>query len=301
MDSRLKTILDRLVMGVLVAFVVGVLLLWYAGGEMTESAARAIGRPPLPLGARNVTFASASGSLIHGWMTNGTPGQGTVLLLHGLRGDRREMLARAGFLHRLGYGVLLIDFQAHGESRGSVVTFGDLESRDVVAALQYLHHELPQEPLAVLGVSLGAAAYVLAADGRAKVSAVVLDSLYPTVDEAMAQRMRRFVGPVAPLLAPLLVMQLHPRLGIDPDKLRPLARMDRVDAPVLMISGARDPNTLSGLTQSMYSSVPEPKELWIVAGAGAGAGTGREDLQRDAPAEYERRVGDFLARYLSKS
>jgi len=295
MDSRLKTILDRLVMGVLVAFVVGVLILWYAGGELTESATHPIGRPPLSLGARNVTFASASGALIHGWMTNGTAGQGMVLLLHGVRNDRREMLARADFLHRLGYGVLLIDFQAHGESRGAVVTFGELESRDAVAALQYLHHELPAEPVAVIGVSLGAAAYVLAAEGRARVAAVILESLYPTVDEAVAERMRRFVGPAAPLLAPLLVMQLHPRLGIDPDKLRPIDRMQKIDAPVLMISGARDPNTLSGRTQALFAAAPEPKELWLVDGAA------REDLQRHAPEQYERRVSDFLARYLGRS
>jgi pimeloyl-ACP methyl ester carboxylesterase len=90
------------------------------------------------------------------------------------------MLSRAEFLQRSGYSVLLIDFQAHGESTGQHSTFGDLESRDVVAALELLRLELPGERLGVIGVSLGAAAFVLA-EGRPKVDAAVLESMYPTI------------------------------------------------------------------------------------------------------------------------
>jgi len=52
-----------------------------------------------------------------------------VLLLHGVRADRREMLGRARFLNRLGYGILLIDLPAHGESPDDHITFGAREAR----------------------------------------------------------------------------------------------------------------------------------------------------------------------------
>jgi alpha-beta hydrolase superfamily lysophospholipase len=68
----------------------------------------------------------------------GDAGRGAVLLLHGVRSYRRSMLSRAIFLHDIGYSVLLINLQAHGESAGKRITLGYLESRDVVAAREFL-------------------------------------------------------------------------------------------------------------------------------------------------------------------
>ncbi len=50
---------------------------------------------------------------------SGQKGKGAVLLLHGVRADRREMLNRARFLKEEGYSVLLIDLPSHGESDGA--------------------------------------------------------------------------------------------------------------------------------------------------------------------------------------
>ncbi len=88
---------------------------WYAGGKLIAPVPRAIGQPPPDLGAVAITFPSDSGSTIHGWFARGAAGNGAILLLHGVRGDRRDMVPRASFLHSLGYSVLAIDFQAHGE------------------------------------------------------------------------------------------------------------------------------------------------------------------------------------------
>lgn len=86
--------------------------MWAVGGELSAPVPRSVGAPPESLGAEAVIFPSASGSLIHGWYAPGSTKQGAVLLLHGVRGDRRDMLSRAEFLHGLHYSVLLIDFQA---------------------------------------------------------------------------------------------------------------------------------------------------------------------------------------------
>jgi hypothetical protein len=70
------------------------------------------GAPPPDLGAQTVHIASTSGSTLAGWYAPAVAGKGAILLLHGVRGNRWQMLDRARFLHRAGYAVLLIDFQA---------------------------------------------------------------------------------------------------------------------------------------------------------------------------------------------
>jgi len=57
--------------------------------------------------------------------------------------------------------------------------------------------------------------------------ALVLESVYPDIDAALANRLRAGLGRVAgPLLTPLLVpvfkLLLPPILGVTPDELRPI-------------------------------------------------------------------------------
>jgi pimeloyl-ACP methyl ester carboxylesterase len=289
----MKELLIRLVVGLAVIVVVVIAVTWVAGADLTEPSNRdiTIGRPPLDLEASNITFASGSGSLIHGWLSPGKPGQGAVILLHGLRGDRRDMVSRAEFLRARGYSVLLFDFQGHGESRGSRITFGDLESRDVTAAIQYVHHKLPGEQVGVIGVSLGAAAFVLAEE-RPAVAAVVLEQMYPTIQQAVAGRARQYVGPLGPVLAPLLMVQVQARLEIPANRLRPIDRMGQIGAPVLIVNGTRDRYASIEDARALFAASSNPKELWAVEGAG------HVNLHAFAKAQYEQGVGDFLGRYM---
>src|SRR3954471_9110998 len=73
-----------------------------------------ISPPPAALGAQNVSFQSASGSLIHAWFAPGHAGAGAVLLLHGVGSNRMSMEGRARFLHDQGFTILAPDFEGHG-------------------------------------------------------------------------------------------------------------------------------------------------------------------------------------------
>ena len=266
---------------------------WYAGGMLIEPANHPVDPPPAELAAATVTFASQSGSTIHAWLSRGMPGRGAVLILHGVGADRSTMLARALFLHALGYAVLAIDFQAHGESPGKHITVGDLESWDVVAASEYLHRALPGERVGAIGVSMGAAAIVLAKKPLG-LSAVVLESMYPTIEEALDDRMRIALGSWGVLCTPLLTAQLKPRLGIYPSRLHPIDSIARLGAPLLLIHGVEDHHTRIEEARRVFSAAAEPKSLWEVPGAA------HVDLHDFAGAEYERRVDAFLAANLAR-
>jgi uncharacterized protein len=200
------------------------------------------------------------------------------------------MVDRARFLREAGYSVLLIDLQGTGETIGEQITFGWLESRDVTAAVQYVRSRYPDLPVFLLGTSLGGAAAVIASP--LNVDAMVLEAVYPTVEKATTNRLRMRFGFVGELGAPLLLVQLRPRVGVSPAQLRPLEHISKVGCPVLLIGGAHDRHTTPADTQLMFARAVQPKELWLVSNAA------HVDFHRSATDEYERRVLRFLARSL---
>ena len=255
-----------------------------------------VGNAPTSLGiqAQTVDFASRSGSVIRAWFAPGRPGAGAVLLLHGMGGNRTSMLTRASFLHRAGFAVLAPDFQAHGESPGEHITFGKLESMDAEAALAFLRRSAPGERIGIIGVSMGGAA-TLVGSKPLSADAFVLESVYPTFKDAVADRLHTWLGPFGFLgtaMAPTLIDLVAPRIGIDPHRLRPIDAIGEVTQPLLLIAGTEDQYTKLDESRALFAKATSPKELWEVSGAG------HEDLHDYAPIEYERRVGDFLIAHL---
>jgi len=257
----------------------------------TAGSHHAIGPAPAGFGAVEVAFPSRSGSQLRGWFVPGRPGTGAVLLLHGVHADRLAMLPRARFLHALGYAVLMPDFRAHGESSGNHTTFGALEARDAHAAACLLHTLAPHERIAAIGVSLGGAAAILG-QKPLPVDALVLESVYPTIDQAAKNRLHAWLGPIGSWIAPSLVRSLEPTVGVKPAELRPIDRIADVRVPVLMAAGSADPYTPMDESKALFERLAPPKEFWAVDGAT------HEDLYGYAPAEYQRRVGAFLRRTL---
>ena len=253
----------------------------------------AIGLP----GAETVEIPSASGSLLHGWWAPGLhPGGGAVVLMHGVRANRLSMVRRARALHEHGFAVLLFDLQAHGESPGRRITFGRLEALDAAAAIRFVRSRVPGERVGAIGVSLGGAAAVLSPEPL-EVAALVLESVYPDIDAALANRLRAGLGRVAgPLLTPLLVpvfkLLLPPILGVTPDELRPIDRIGMAKAPLFIISGTVDDRTPLIEARALFEHAPEPKRFWAVQGAA------HVDLERYDADQYWRNVLPFLIQYL---
>ncbi len=265
-----------------------------AGCILARPSPAVVGRAPDGLGAISVRFASSSGSDIHAWLVPGQPGMGAVLLLHGVGANRTAMLGRTRFLHAAGFTVLAPDFQAHGESPGAHVTFGALESWDAEAALSYLRAAAPSERIGVIAVSMGGAA-ALVGHSPLAADAIVLESVYPTIDQAVADRLQVWFGAFGFLgraMAPLLMESVAPRIGVRLSQLRPIDCIGRVSAPLLLLAGSEDQYTPLSEARDLFARARAPKTLWEVHGAG------HEDLHAFTPTEYEQRVGRFLRRYL---
>jgi fermentation-respiration switch protein FrsA (DUF1100 family) len=270
----------------LAAAVIGV------GMLLSRPARAAVGLPPPGLHAENVAIPTASGATLRGWFVVGQPGGGAVVLMHGVRSNRLSMIRRARLLNTAGFSVFLFDFQAHGESTGARITFGHLEAMDADAAVAFVRHRVPAERVGAIGTSLGGAAALLGPEPL-PVDALVLESVYPDIEAATANRIRNALGPIlgavlAPPLTWLFEWLLPPVLGINPAELRPIDHIAQARAPVLVASGTRDQHTTIAEATALFDRAPNPKVFWAVADAG------HVDLESYAPEEYRGRVLPFL-------
>lgn len=273
-------------------FIFFLLFIYLIGTVLIKSNLIPIGSIPNDLKhTRAVSFPSKSGSQLSGWLLEAKQGKGGVLLLHGVRSNRLQMLSRAKFLQKAGYDVLLFDFQAHGESRGEQITFGHLESLDAEAAYDYLEDRLCNPTIAVIGVSLGGASALLG-EVKLKAKVMILESVYPTIQEAIDNRLTMRLGSVGTYFSPLLTWQLKPRLGVGTDELKPIEHLKSAKGAVLIISGAEDKHTTVEETRKMFSMANEPKELWIVEGKG------HVDFSTALGKVYEEKVLEFLGKWM---
>lgn len=265
-----------------------------AGEFLTQPVRTAIGALPQGLSAETVAIRYGEGQHLAGWFLPGRANEGAVLLLHGVRGNRLQMLARARWLQREGLASLIVDLPSHGESSGERISFGRNEAKGAEAALAWLRARLPGEKVGAIGVSLGGAS-LLFAQRQPELDALVLESVYPTIVDAVQNRLAMHVGPVAgQALAPLLLVQIPLRLGFGTDQLRPIDAIAGVRAPVLVAAGSDDLHTRWPETEALFGAAREPRTLWPVQRAA------HVDLHAFDPQAYEARLGPWLHAQLRK-
>ncbi|HMB23420.1 MAG TPA: alpha/beta fold hydrolase, partial [Anaerolineales bacterium] len=108
----------------------------------------------LPFDVQEVTFEGGDSLKMAGWKVPSQNGA-TIILLHGYGGNRTAMLWHAGKLVKAGYGVLMYDERASGESEGARRSYGWEDPPDVQGAIHFIEAE-SGDRIGIAGCSMGA-------------------------------------------------------------------------------------------------------------------------------------------------
>jgi alpha-beta hydrolase superfamily lysophospholipase len=235
-------------------------------------------------------LAQTTGELA-GWTIHTVHGAPAVVLVHGFKTSREEMLPWARFLHDAGYNVLLFDTRGCGKSGGSTVGLGATEPRDISLAVELARDQFGTNKVAVLGISLGAGAAILAGANDRLISAVVADSPWTDQDLQLSRLSFLPLGPIRVPLPPYGVGAVNALVGADVTHARPLDAIARISRrPILLIHSADDDNATTPVegARKLFAAAGEPKELWV---APRGGHVGAINA---SPDEYRARVLAFL-------
>src|SRR5215210_3100592 len=131
----------------------------------------------------DVTIPSFDGTRLYGWWLLVSAEAPTVVVLHGVKKNRTDVLRAALVLRRAGVNVLVFDGRAHGSSEGRYVTYGFYERRDVETAIEWLVAEkkIDRDRIGLAGESMGAAIALQVAASNSWIRAVWADSPFASL------------------------------------------------------------------------------------------------------------------------
>ena len=246
----------------------------------------------------NVAVAARDGAMLRAWSIQPAAGNGdAVILLHGVADNRAGMLGIADMLLRHGFAVLLPDARAHGDSGGSIVTYGFFEAEDVRRWFQWLNRTQRPHCIDGLGESMGGGELLSSLRAGTAFCAVVAESTFSSFRSASYERLGQafhtgtWLGRT--VLRPAVeaaFVYARLRYGANLATVSPQDAVAASHVPVMLIHGLADDNL--GPVNSERIRLANPRAvLWEPAGAGHCGASGA------APAEYEQRVVDWFTTY----
>lgn len=289
----------------------GALLLVLAGGvalgRRTRSEAHRLLTNPLETRKRplqrpsdfglpyeDVRVKTSDGLSLVGWYVPSDNGA-AVLLQHGYKSERGEMLNEAAMLHRHGYGTLITSLRTHDLSDGTLITFGKEEMKDLDAWFAYLRTRSDVDPdrLGAIGNSLGGTLVIEFAAGEPAIKAVAANSAFSSLEDTIETSVRFFTNLPPFPFAPMITFWAERDAGIrvaDVDAKRWIRSLS--PRPVLLMQGGQDIVISRESGQRLFDAAGEPKSLWF------DPDVGHAKLDTARPLEYERRVVSLFDKYL---
>ncbi len=171
-----------------VLLVIYLLIPAYAAYHMTHPFRLPVEGSPANFGMayEEAAIPAADGVTLKGWYVP-SQNRAAIIAIHGSDGNRLQLLWHAQALAERGYGVLLLDLRAHGESGGQVFQVAN-PTADVQAAVNYLRRRPDVDPdqIGGVGLSLGAHALLQAAAAEPALKAIISDGAgYTTVEDLL--------------------------------------------------------------------------------------------------------------------
>ncbi len=199
-------------------------------------------------GLREVTTQTPDGlTLRHWYLPPSRAGAAVLVVFHGNAGHLGERLPKLKEIVEAGFGMLFAGYRGYSGNPGKP-TEVDLTA-DALQLLDWLAAQgVPPERTVIYGESLGTGVAVKMVAAR-EYAAVILESPYTSIAE---------------------VAQTHywylPAKWLVLDKWDSMARIGSIQAPLLVIHGARDKTVPIRFGRRLFEAAPEPKELFVLEG-----------------------------------
>lgn len=218
-------------------------------------------------------FSHDAKTKLAGWVLEPpVPAKMNIIFAHGYKGNRYEenipFMPLANNLLVKGYRVITFDFRYAGESEGDMTTVGVKEKLDLLGAIDWTADQY-EEPIGLLGISMGASTSILAAAESKNVYAVVADSPFSDLHNYLDENMPVWTDLPNFPFTPLILNIIPLMADIDLSGASPINVLDDVaPRPVLFIHNKGDRSIPYTESEKMYKKHPDVFSFWLTEGDG---------------------------------
>jgi pimeloyl-ACP methyl ester carboxylesterase len=200
-----------------------------------------------------------------------SPARGTIVLLHGVRSDRRSLAAMGVAVADAGYRSVLVDLRGHGESTGHYLTYGASEAADVSALLDAVGQRSALGCVGAYGFSYGAAVALQLSAHDARLEAIVAVAPFASLREVVLDYRERYLPYPLRLLPDVwfegAIHQASQLALFDPELSAPVNAVPHSHAHQLLIHGTADTQVPLRHSRELALAAGPRAELMTVDGA----------------------------------
>jgi fermentation-respiration switch protein FrsA (DUF1100 family) len=213
----------------------------------------------LHLAHRDIEFASADGTALHGWLLLAkAPPKGTIVFLHGNAENMSTHVMFVSWLPAKGFNVFIADYRGYGRSGGVPEIAGAYADAKRILEVAMQQPETRDGNFVLFGQSLGGAlALRLGASigDRSRLRAVIAESAFSDY-RAIAREKLAALWPTWLFQWPLAMLVNN--------RYSPIKTIDGIaPTPLLLIHGTADEVVPVHHSLRLYKAAREPKELWL--------------------------------------
>lgn len=201
------------------------------------------------------------------WMMSVDSAKGTVLMFHGYKGEKSQLLTRAAMIREMGYNTMLVDMMGAGESEGNQVTIGFKEAENVKDCYNYLVNKGAKN-IIIYGISMGAAASMKAIqDYQINPNKLILEAPFGSLYKAVTNRFDLVNAPYFPM-AQLVVFWGGIQYGFWGFGHAPVAYAKHISCPTLLMYGAKDKRVMRSEIDEIANNLQGKKAVAIYEQSG---------------------------------
>lgn len=219
--------------------------------------------------------AGSSDRLRLWWLPNSDPRAPTLLYLHGTFRNLYQNLRKVEALRQAGFAVVAVEYRGWGDSSPIIPSEATIYADANMAWAELVRRQSDPRKRVIYGHSMGSGVAVeLASQKRAGADygGLILESSFTRLPDVASAA--GTVGTIASWFAT--------------QEFDSLAKIGKVDAPILMLHGTADNTVPIALGRRLYEAAPAGTR-WVEFPLGSHSG-----LDREAPQQYTQAVRDLI-------